>query len=63
MRTSRFCWTSILAGALFWNTLFNLDKRVFRQKGYYDFNYTLQTDGRAVAVLRVRNTDGGTTGT
>ncbi|XRB16955.1 hypothetical protein RI054_14g67990 [Pseudoscourfieldia marina] len=29
----------------FWNTLFNLDKRVFRQKGY-DFNYTLQTDGR-----------------
>ena len=36
----------------FWNTLFNLDKRVFRQKGY-KFNYTLQTDGVAVSLLFV----------
>ena len=37
----------------FWNKLFNLDRRVFRQKGY-DFNYTLQTDGVAVSLLFVR---------
>ena len=36
----------------FWNKLFNLDRRVFRQKGY-DFNYTLQTDGVAVSLLFV----------
>ena len=43
----------------FWNTLFNLDMRVFRQKGY-DFNYTLQTDGVAVSLLFVHKNYSGT---
>ena len=43
----------------FWNTLFNLDKRVFRQKEY-DFNYTLQTDGVAVSLLFVHKNYSGT---
>jgi hypothetical protein len=41
-----------------WNRLFNLDKRVFRQKNYY-FNFTLQTDGIGVSLLFVhRNYNG-----
>lgn len=43
----------------FWNKHFNLDKRVFRQKGY-DFNYTLQTDGVAVSLLFVHKHYSGT---
>ena len=43
----------------FWNKLFNLDRRVFRQKGY-DFNYTLQTDGVAVSLLFVHKHCSGT---
>ena len=43
----------------FWNKLFNLDRRVFRQKGY-DFNYTLQTDGVAVSLLFVHKHYSGT---
>ena len=36
----------------FWNKFFNLDKPVFRQKGY-DFNFLLQTDGVGVSLLFV----------
>ena len=43
----------------FWNRPFNLDKRVFRQKGY-NFNYTLQTDGVAVSLLFVHKHYSGT---
>ena len=35
-----------------WNRLFNLDKRIFRQKNY-KFNFTLQTDGVGVSLLFV----------
>uniref|UniRef100_A0A6C0CSH1 Transposase n=1 Tax=viral metagenome TaxID=1070528 RepID=A0A6C0CSH1_9ZZZZ len=35
-----------------WNRLFNLDKRIFRQKNYH-FNFTLQTDGVGVSLLFV----------
>ena len=33
-----------------WNRIFNLDKRIFRQKNY-NFNFTLQTDGVGVSLL------------
>ena len=33
-----------------WDGIFNLDKRIFRQKNY-NFNFTLQTDGISVSLV------------